>query len=65
MRWFFHFLPVADGPPSNWTGQSAPQKDEPNFDQVHFVPSGEDLIEKGDVLVLVGKTKNLNQFMEF
>ncbi|MFH1071676.1 MAG: chloride channel protein [Candidatus Glassbacteria bacterium] len=44
-------------------GRNATQKDEPNGDQMHFVPSGEDLIEEGDMLVLVGKTINLNRFI--
>ena len=44
-------------------GQGAEKKEGPNGDEMHFVPAGDDLIEEGDVLVLVGKNKDLRQFL--
>ena len=40
----------------------AEDPDEMAVEQMNFVPRGNDVIEAGDWLVLVGKTDNLNKF---
>ncbi|MBW7997741.1 MAG: CBS domain-containing protein [Candidatus Glassbacteria bacterium] len=36
-----------------------------NDEEMHFVPRGDDVIEEGDVLVLVGDSRHLKKFMSF
>jgi Trk K+ transport system NAD-binding subunit len=52
---YISFLQTAGRLLCRQTGRSAPQNTEPH---------GEALVEEGDGLVLVGKTINLNRFME-